>query len=409
MNVLMMHRGDGGLGGGQVQMQRLRSGFISHGIDARVLCREATRNDSVRMPSRPRLERWLGKIAARAGLNDIHLVSSFEVPKLKEFAEADLIDIHSLHSGTFSYLAMPALTANKPAVFTFHDMWPITGHCHASLECGRWKTGCGKCPHPEIHPEIQRDATALEWKLKQRAYGGSKFTIVTPSQWLHDRTRESMLSEFPVHHIPHGVDTDVFLPHDKEHCRSLLGIPKGRRVLICALESMRRPLKGADLLVQALHSMPDSLQRESLLLLFGHTSPAILKQIRMPVIELGFLHNDHLKALAFSAADVFANPSRAESFGLVVLESMACGTPCAAFRVGGLPELVRPGSTGSLAAPFDAAQLGAGVAELLGDTAGLDTMARRCREVAVSEYTLDRQVRRYIDLYRRVIAERATT
>lgn len=407
MKILMMHRGDGTSGGGQVQMQRLRSGLIRHGIDARVLCRERSLDDSVLMRSRPRLERFIGRFTERAGLHDIHLLSSFAVPKMEEFMDADLVDIHSLHSGTYSYLALPALTANKPAVFTFHDMWPITGHCHASLECERWKTGCGKCPHPEIYPEIRRDSTSLEWKLKQRSYGRSDFTIVTPSKWLHDRTKESMLADCDVRHIPHGVDTDVFQPLDKEYCRSLLGIPKGKNVLFCAMESMHRPLKGADLLVKALRELPESILKDSVLLLFGQTSREILKQVSMPVINLGFIQHDRLKAIAFSAADLFVNPTRAESFGLVVLESMACGTPVVAFGVGGVPELVRSGITGYLAKPDDPHDLCEGVVRLLDDKEALGRMSQHCRNVAESEYSLELQIQSYIDVYRQVIAGRA--
>lgn len=399
----MMHRGDGGLGGGQVQLQRLRSGLIKRGIQARTLCRDRVLDDSVLMPYRGRPERWIGKFTSRLGLNDIHLISSSGVPKLPEFVDADLIDVHCLHSGAFSYLALPALTADKPAVFTFHDMWPITGHCHASLECIRWKTGCGACPHPEIYPEIRRDATALEWKLKNRAYERSKFTIVTPSKWLQDLTKESMLGQRNIHHIPHGIETDVFQPLDKDYCRSLLGIPKGKNVLFCAMESMSRPLKGADLLVKALENLPDSLQRDSVLLLFGHTSAEIIKRVRMPVVNLGFLHHDRLKAIAFSAADVFVNPTRAESFGLVVLESMACGTPVVSFSVGGVPELVRPGISGYLATPDDPLDLCQGLILLLEDKMELAAMSRHCRQIAVAEYSLELQVERYIDLYRQVI------
>jgi glycosyltransferase involved in cell wall biosynthesis len=406
MKILMMHRSDGHQGGGQVQMQRLRAGLKRHGVDARVLCRERSEEDSVLIPARKRLERWLGRVTIRLGFNDIHLISSFGVPKIKEFIEADLVDIHSLHSETFSYLALPVLTAAKPVVFTFHDMWPLTGHCHACLECGRWKTGCGHCLHPEVYPPVRMDSTAFEWRFKRRAYERSKFRIVTPSMWLLERTKESMLGGFPVHHIPHGIDMEVFKPLDKGRCREILGIPAGKRVLICALESMWRPLKGAGLLVEALKELPDSVKRDCVLLLFGQTSVAILRQIHMPIIELGFLYNDHLKALAFSAADLFINPSWAESFGLVALESMACGTPTVSFRVGGLPELVRPGVTGFLAEPLKAGELAAGTAALLEDGAGLERMSRRCREIAVAEYSIELQVSRYMELYQQVIEER---
>lgn len=407
MKILMMHRGDGHMGGGQVQMNRLHAGLIRRGMDAKILCRDKTRPESVQMPARPRLEKLLRRVTHRIGLNELHLVSSFGVKDLPDFLHADLIDFHCLHSETLSYLAMPALTRGKPAVFTFHDMWPLTGHCHASLECERWKTGCGKCPHLEIAPTVRRDATALEWKLKKWAYGRSKFSIVTPSRWLHDKTKESMLGGFPVHHIPHGIETDVFQPLDKDHCRSLLGIPMGKHVLLCAMESMKRPLKGADLLVQALQSLPDSLRRESVLLLFGQSSGEILQQIRMPVVNLGFLQNQRLKVIAFSAADVFVNPTRAENFPLVVLESMSCGTPVASFGVGGVPELVQTGTTGYLAKPDHPGDLCEGVVRLLDDRPSLQAMANRCRQVIVAEYSLELQVQRYIDLYQQVIRESA--
>jgi len=403
MKILMMHRGDGDMGGGQVQMNRLLVGLRMRGIDARILCRDASRADSVRMPAIPWLEKPLHRLTRRLGLNEMHLASSFAVKRMADVHDADLIDFHCLHCETLSYLALPGLTDAKPAVFTFHDMWPLTGHCHASLGCGRWKTGCGNCPHLTIDPPVRRDATATEWKLKRWAYSHSKFAIVTPSKWLHDMTRQSMLGGFAVHHIPHGIETDVYQPLDKQQCRSLLGIPEGKNVLLCAMESMKRPLKGAALLVEALKSLPDSFLRDSVLLLFGHPHGEILQQIRMPVVSLGYLHNHRLKALAFSAADVFVNPTRADNFPLVVLESMACGTPVVSFGVGGVPEMVRPGLTGYLAEPDQPDDLREGVLRLLKDRVQLDAMARKCRDVVLSEYPLDLQVQRYIDLYQQVI------
>ncbi len=403
MKILMMHRGDSDMGGGQVQMNRLCSGLISRGIDARILCRDRTRPESVQMPERPWIEKPLHKLTRRMGMNEAHLVSSFDVRNLPDFRAADLIDYHCLHCETLSYLALPSLTAGKPAVFTFHDMWPLTGHCHASLECERWKTGCGKCPHPEVAPSVLRDATALEWRLKRWAYNHSKFTIVTPSKWLHDKTRESIAGNHAVHHIPHGIETDVFIPLDKNQCRILLGIPEGKNVLLCGMESMKRPLKGADLLVEALRGLPDAVKKTSVLLLFGHTHGEIIRRIEMPVVNLGFLHNARLKAMAFSAADLFVNPTRAENFPLVVLESMACGTPVVSFAVGGVPEMVRPGTTGYLAEPGNPEDLRHGVVSLLDNKTGREAMARKGREIVMAEYPLELQVQRYIDLYQQVI------
>jgi glycosyltransferase involved in cell wall biosynthesis len=406
MKVLLMHKGDAGLGGGQVQMLRLCSGLKTRGVEARILCRDATLPGSIRMPSRPRLERLLHRITYPAGLNDIHLLASFDVTKLPEFKEADLIDFHCLHHDTLSYMALPAITAEKPAVFTFHDMWPLTGHCHASLECVRWKTGCGKCPHLDVAPVVARDATAIEWKLKRRAYGSSRFGIVAPSQWLADRARESMLGDFEITHIPHGLDTHRYQPLDKKECREILGIPDHKRVLVFGAESMARPLKGGDLLRDALTQLPESFKRDTVLLVFGHVHGNSFEETGIETVRLGYLGHKRLKIMVLSAADVFVNPTRAESFSLVVLESMACATPVVAFAVGGVPELVRPGVTGVLAEPENAASLAAGIISIFEDRAALEAMERNCRKIVEQEYSLELNAERYHQFYERVIADR---
>lgn len=402
MKVLLMHRNDGLAGGAQIQMNRLLAGLRASGVDARILCREAAVTGSVVMPRRPLAERALGALTRRAGLNDIHLLGSHAVAAMAEVVEADVIDLHCLHSGTFSYLALPALTAARPVVFTFHDMWPLTGHCHASLECDRWKRGCGNCPYPEIQPAVARDATALEWRLKQWAYGRSDFTIVTPSRWLAGRVSESMLAGRDVRYIPHGLDLDVFRPMDKAACRAALGLPADGLVMLCAIEHMARPLKGAHLLAEALERMPANQRRDCTLLCFGHSSQRLLERMPVPVVDLGYLSHDRMKALAYSAADFLVNPSLAECFGLVALESMACGTPVVAFEVGGMPELVIPLETGLLAKPGDARDLAAKIKHMADDAdfrTGASTEARRLVE---RENRLEVQVARTIALYREV-------
>jgi len=85
------------------------------------------------------------------------------------------------------------------------------------------------------------------------------------------------------------------------------------------------------------------------------------------------------------------------------LESMACGTPVVSFRVGGVPELVRPGITGYLAEPGDANDLANGILQLLEDEALRQAMSQQCRAIALKEYPLELQVQRYLELYRQVL------
>jgi glycosyltransferase involved in cell wall biosynthesis len=403
MKVLLIHRGDQGLGGGQVALQRLQRGLTQTGVEAHILCANPTRDDSIAIPRRRRVEAFLGKVTRWCGLNDLHCVSSFGIKHLPAYQQADILDFHSIHSGFFNYLALPGLTAQKPAVFTLHDMWPFTGHCHASLDCERWKSGCGKCPYLSIAPALRRDTSRLEWKLKHWVYQHARLTLVAPSSWLVEQVKHSMLSHFPLHHIPFGIDTHLYQPLDPERCRSLLRIPAGKKVVLFVAEELNRHLKGSDLLVQALRSLPEALKRDTLLLLLGRGGGTFAKLVDMPMLDLGFVSSDHLKAIVYSAADIFVSPTRAESFGLVLLESMACGTPLVSFRVGGVPDLVRPGVTGYLAQPGDAYDLAKGIVQLLEDEPLRLSLRQQCRLVATREYSLELYIHRYLSLYRSLI------
>lgn len=107
-----------------------------------------------------------------------------------------------------------------------------------------------------------------------------------------------------------------------------------------------------------------------------------------------------------SVADVFLLPSETESFGLAALEAMACEVPVIATRVGGLPEVVREGETGYLV-PFGDIQAMADCAGELFDNESLRAaMGRRARAVAITEFTTERIIPQYIQLYERVIANK---
>jgi glycosyltransferase involved in cell wall biosynthesis len=388
-------------------MYRLHCGLRKAGFDSKILCAIKTLDspDSVALPRLSGFERWLGKFTSRLGLNDIHCISSFKIPRHEAYLEADIINFHSFRR-RFSYLALPAMTRCKPGVFTLHDVWPYTGHCCVTYDCERWKTGCGKCPYPEVHPAIKRDGTHLEWKLKNWAYSRSNLAIVTLCTQVTEKAEQSMLNRFPIHQIPSGIDTEVFEPLDPELCRSLLSVPKGKKVLMFAALNMSQHWKGGDLLLEALRGLPESLKAETVLLLLGDKGEAIARCAGIQTLSLGYVTNDRFKAIAYSAADLFITPSRAEGFGLVSLESLACGTPVVAFGVGGALDLVRPGLTGYLAEPENTQDLCNGIVQLLEDESLRNAMGQRGRGLVLREYTLELSVQRYVTLYRQLLQNR---
>lgn len=407
MNILQIHGTDAPKGGGPIAMLRLHDGLRQAGVQSRILCPKPTRSDSVAIPHVPGTGR-LRALTMRLGLNELHCLGSLKIPSLDAFEEADLLHIHCLHGGFFNYLALPKLTKHKPAVYTIHDMWPFTGHCVYSLDCDRWMNGCGACPYPEMPNAIRRDATSWEWNLKNWAYRNSNLTIVVPSTWMYRLANESMLKRFQIKFIPHGVDLNLYRPIDQGVSRAALGIPSGRKVLLYLVRRMNPShkaswIKGADLLVKALQALPASLRKETVLLLVGEGGEALKRELDMDVIPLGFVSSDRLKVLAYSAADIFLFPSRADNAPLVLLETMACGTPTVAFAVGGVSDMVRPGVTGLLAEPENAKQLSERIVDLMEDNMLRERMRRQCHEIAVKEYSLDFYIDRHRALYRQVL------
>ena len=361
----------------------------------------------VELPKAEFIERWLGKLAWRLGLNDIHCVSSFKIRKFAPFAEADVVNLQGLHTNFFNYLAIPRLARAKPLVLTLHDMWSFTGHCGYSMDCQRFKTGCGRCPYPDSYPPIGLDATSIEWKLKNNVYERSNLTIVAPSKWMIDLAKQSMLRRFPIHQISNAVDTTVYQPIDKRVCREALGIDPNKLVVGFAAFSLANHIKGGNLLVEALAGLEDELKSRLVLLTFGGSGDRITQTTGIETVQLGFLYDDQPKVQPYSAADVFVVPSRYENQGLVPIECIAYGTPVVALAVGGLPEVVRDGVSGTLAEPENAQSLQAKIAQVLTDPGLRQTLAQKCRTLAVEEFDITLHADRYIDLYEQLISTRA--
>jgi glycosyltransferase involved in cell wall biosynthesis len=336
-------------------------------------------------------------------LNDIHRISSFRIKRQDAYKKADILHFHGTHSGFINYLSLPSLVRNKPAVFTLHDMWCFTGHCGYSYDCDRFKTGCGKCPYLDVHPAIQRDGTRWEWKLKNWVYSKSDLTISTPSAWMAEQAEESMLRRYPIHPIPCGVNTEDFQPLDPELCRTMLGIERHKKVLLISAIKLTDHRKGADLLIKALEGMPKSLKSEITLIVLGQNGSSVAGTTNIKTVDLGYISSDRIKAIALSAADLFVFPTRAENFGLVTVESLACGTPIVSFRVGGVPEQVRPGITGYLAEPENEDDLRAGILSLLEDSSSRAFMREQSRRIVLEEYGLDLHTKRHIELYSQML------
>jgi glycosyltransferase involved in cell wall biosynthesis len=82
-----------------------------------------------------------------------------------------------------------------------------------------------------------------------------------------------------------------------------------------------------------------------------------------------------------------------------VMESLACGTPCVAFDIGGMPDMIEHEKNGYLAKPFDVDDLARGIAWVLGDEERLRKLGSNSREKVEQNFTLEIQARKYLSIY----------
>jgi glycosyltransferase involved in cell wall biosynthesis len=182
-----------------------------------------------------------------------------------------------------------------------------------------------------------------------------------------------------------------------------LGLEAAGPVLLMAAHSLTEQRKGAAIVKEALLRCD---ARPLTLLTMGTGRPE-MSVPGLEVVPLGRLDDDRGLALAYSAADLLVHGALADNLPNVIMEALACGTPAVGFRVGGVPELIRPGQTGWLADTTRAEALAAALNQALAALAEQPAAyERRCREVAVSEFGLERQASRYEVLFRELRARR---
>jgi len=329
----------------------------------------------------------------------------------------DIVHGHNLHGGFFDLRELAPLSARVPVVLTLHDMWLLTGHCAHSLDCERWREGCGRCPDLRLEPAIRRDDTAGNWRRKAAIYAGSRVFVATPSRWLVDKLGASMLAPAlaGARVIPNGVATSLFRPGDRPAVRRALGLPEDDFIVLVTTGSRGSMWKDDPTLRETIHRLAERpLPRRLLFVAVGRES-ALTGTGAVPTRAIAYQHDPAMMARYYQAADVYLHATRADTFPLAVLEAMACGTPVVATAVGGVGEQIRTATldqirsgsvgpaTGVLVPPADSAAMADAVEALLADGPARTRIAANGVSEVAEKFTLDRQVDAYLDWYREII------
>jgi len=297
-----------------------------------------------------------------------------------------------------------SLPLGMPLVWSLHDLIPITGGCHYPGECDHFTRQCGNCPQQKKPGPL--DDTYKFFRIKDRCYAGKNLHLVGNSEWTSSQIRRSRLARHAksIHTIHYGLDVEEYKAVDKLCARRALGIPDDRFVVGFACSDFSEERKGAALLLEALKILS---AQENLLLTFGTGKWPSASGIE--TMQLGTLNSPQLQCLFYSALDVFAMPSRAETFGNTALEAMACETPVIAHAAGGLTDVVADRETGLLEPDIGSVS---GLARMLQwmwqHPAERRAMGVAGRRRVIAHFTDELMARRYSELYEQLMADYET-
>ena len=305
---------------------------------------------------------------------------------IKRFSP-DVVHLHNIHGYYLNdcVLLNYLKKSNIRTVITLHDEWLYTGKCAYTYDCDAWQHECKNCPQVKEYPaSLFFDKTRAMYLKKKRIFEGfDNLTLVTPSEWLANRVKQSFLKDKHIVVIPNGIDTDIFKPMDTSDLQTKYS--GAAKKVLHVTPNFEDKRKGGKYVLELAKRMPDIS-----FFIVGNKKP--IKNLPQNAHAVGRTENQVQLAQWYSFADITLLTSEKETFSMVCAESLACGTPIVGFDAG---------------APIEVAPEGYGVFTPYGDISALELILlqnmnnkEQCAEFGRANYDYELMAKRYESLYK---------
>lgn len=279
----------------------------------------------------------ISKVRGNYGFNS-HLMTKKLIAQLEKI-KPDIVHLHNLHAHNVNLKMLFNYFKKNPQIklfWTFHDCWTFTGYCphFDMIGCEKWKSGCGECPQKK-HYSWFFDKSKKLYNQKKKLFTGLNLTIITPSKWLANIVKQTFFKDYEIKVINNGIDLNVFKPTESNFRRE--NNLESKYIVLGVADGWNKR-KGLDAFIELAKILPDKYQ----IVLVG-TNEKIDKLLPKNIISIHKTHSTEELAKIYTASDVFVNCTREETFGMVNIEALACGTPVATFNVGGCIECIDDG------------------------------------------------------------------
>jgi glycosyltransferase involved in cell wall biosynthesis len=421
MRVLIVNTSER-TGGAAVAANRLMKALINNGVKAKMLVRDkesGVRSQEsfsltvVGLPKSPMLhwhflwERFV--VFCRLHFSRQHLFeidianTGSDITKLREFQEADIIHLHWINQGMLSLKGIQKiLRSGKPVVWTMHDIWPATAICHLTLGCHYFVNRCANCKYLPGGGS-SNDLASRIWRKKQQMQADENIYYVACSRWLESEAKSSaLLKGQKITSIPNPIDTHIYKKGNKQEARQRLGLPQDKKLILFASQRVTNENKGMSYLIDACQKLHSRDGSYCVIILGGHAEE-VVEQLPMKAYPLGYVNDEQRIVDVYNAADVFVLPSLSENLPNTIMEAMACGVPCVAFKVGGIPEEIDHLKNGYVAAYRDAEDLAKGIEWVL-EEADYESLSQQAVHKVMQCYSQQSVALKYLDVYQQAMA-----
>ncbi|QXE00257.1 N-acetyl-alpha-D-glucosaminyl L-malate synthase BshA [Terribacillus sp. DMT04] len=351
----------------------------------------------------------LGKKLAKKG-HDIHFITS-SVPFRLDTLLPNVFfhEVEMSHYPVFQYPPYDLVLANKMAEVIDEEELDVL-HVHYAVPhaiCAILAKAIAKRDVKIVTTLHGTDITVLgidnglRKMIIHAIEESDKVTAVSES--LVKQTREMLDVTSPIDVVYNFIDEAIYHPADVKDIRKQFGIEDHEKVIVHI--SNFRKVKRVQDVVQVFSYVQEKLPSKLLLIGDGPEYSDILRNVQERGLEdnVLFLGKQNNVAALLNMADLMLLPSEKESFGLVLLEAMACGVPCIATDVGGIPEVIQHKKNGFVTELGDVFQMAAFALELLTDEEKWKNFSEAAIRHAEEAFHSDYIVAQYEAIYKEVL------
>lgn len=383
-------------------VEELDKALPTYGIDSIVAVAETSKKNSsvylIGKKSGRKFHALFSRITGKQGY-----FSYFATKRLLKWIKKEtpsVIHLRNLHANyvNINLLFKFIRKNNIPTVITLHDCWFFTAKCTHYTEqgCYKWIDGCNACPKLKVDNKSWFfDRTKTLWKDKKNLIEDVKnLAVIGVSDWVTNEATKSFLKSAKIlKRIYNWIDLTIFYPRGNSFKEKYFIDENKFNVLCISANWNANSSKLNDLL-----KLSAMLREDERIILAGNISSDI--SLPSNVVSIGYVTDVNDLAQLYSSVDVYLHLSHEDTFGKVIVESLACGTPAIVYDATACPELVGD-NCGCVVAKGNVEGINKAIVEI--KEKGREFYSQNCVNFVKNNFEKDNLIKQYVDVYLQLI------